>query len=335
MKDPYEVLGVKRSDDKETIRKAYRKLARQWHPDMNPDKVDEATAKFKEITGAFDAIENPQKQPGARPFTSPMNDVFSSFFGEGGPQVQNGEHIVIECRIQMEDVLHGGKRELQYFRHDMCKECGGAGGTEGMCPHCNGSGARTIHGSHMTVRSACQGCGGSGKIITNKCEHCNDGISGGEDRTVAFEIPKGVETGMRFAYRGLGQPSRNSMGMPGNLYVSVVVEPHDHFEMIGDGTILHNVGLDYTQFVLGAEIEVPTLESVVTVKIPQGTLPGQKFRLKELGLPRFSNRTGGIYTRGDQLVEVQLNMPTKLDEKYRKVIEELAQLESEQRGTNG
>lgn len=334
MKDPYEVLGVKRGDDKETIRKAYRKLARKWHPDMNPDNPEQATEKFKEVTSAFDAIDKPQKQPNASPFTSPMHDVFSSFFGEG-KQVQHGDHILIECRIQMEDVLHGGKRELKYFRNESCKECGGAGGTEVVCTHCNGSGARTIHGSHMTVRSTCQGCGGSGKIVSNKCEHCDDGVSGGEERTISFEIPKGVETGMRFTYRGLGQPSRSSMGMPGNLYVSVVVEPHDKFEIIGQGTILYNIGLNYTQFVLGSEIEVPTLESVVMVKIPQGTLPGQKFRLKELGLPIFSNRTGGIYMRGDQLVQVQLNMPEKLDEKYRKVIEELAQLELEQRGTNG
>ena len=335
MRDPYEVLGVKRGDDKETIKKAYRRLARQWHPDMNPDKVDEATAKFKEITEAFEAIENPQRQPAGRPFTSPMNDIFSSFFGEGRPQTQNGEHIVIECRIQLEDVLHGGKRDLEYNRFVVCGECGGAGGEEGTCPHCNGSGARTIHGAHMTVRSACQGCGGTGKMVTNKCNSCDDGVSGEERRTVSFEIPKGVETGMRFAYRGLGQPAKNSTGMPGNLYVSVVVEPHEQFEIVGEGTILHKVDLNYTQFVLGSEIEVPTLESVVKVKIPQGTLPGQKFRLKELGLPRFSNRTGGIYMRGDQLVEVQLKMPTKLDEKYRKVIEELSQLESEQRGTNG
>lgn len=334
MRDPYEVLGVKRGDDKETIRKAYRKLARQFHPDMNPDDPEKATEKFKEVTSAFEAIEKHQKKSNAHPFSSSMNDVFSSFFGEG-KQVQHGDHIIIECRIEMEDVLHGGKRELKYFRNELCKECGGAGGNETMCTHCQGSGSRTIYGAHMTVRSACQGCGGTGKIISDKCGFCEDGMVGGEERTVSFEIPKGVENGMRFTYRGLGHPSRNSMGVPGNLYVSVVIEPHSQFEIVGQGTILHNFGLDYTQFVLGAEIEVPTLESVVKVKIPQGTLPGQKFRLKELGLPIFSNRTGSIYMRGDQLVQVQLNMPKKLDEKYRKAIEELAQLELEQRGTNG
>lgn len=335
MKDPYEVLGVKRGDDLDTIKKAYRKLARKWHPDMNPGNSEEATVKFKEITEAFEAIENPQKQTSNRPFTNPWNDMFSSFFGEGGQTVQNGEHIVIECRIQMEDVLHGGKRDLVYFRSEICKECKGAGGREQTCQHCNGTGFRVIHGAQMTVRSSCQGCGGSGKVLSEQCNSCDGGMCGGEEKTVSFEIPKGVENGMRFTYRGLGQPSRNAMGMPGNLYVLVVVEPHEKFESLGGGSILYKTKLDYTQLVLGSEIQVPTLESAVSVKIPQGTLPGQKFRLRELGLPMFSNRTGGIYKRGDQLVEIQLNIPTNLDEKYTKVIEQLAQLESEQRGTNG
>jgi molecular chaperone DnaJ len=334
MRDPYEVLGVPRGSDKETIKKAYRKLASQWHPDRNPDNQEEATAKFKEISAAFEAIENPQKQSG-RPFSSPMNDVFSSFFGREQQQRQvQGDHIILECRIHLEDVLHGGNRQLKFWRNEICGHCNGVGGTEGVCNHCNGAGARVIHGASMTVKSTCHGCGGTGKSITDKCQYCDDGYIAGKEDFVSFDIPVGVETGMRFAYKGLGQPSKFAMGAPGNLYISIVVEPHEKFEFIGDGIILYKVIVDYTQLVLGATIDVPTLESSVDFKIPAGTLPGQKFRLRELGLPRFSNRTGGIYTRGDQLVEVQLNMPSKLDERYRNVIEQLAQIESEQRESN-
>jgi len=338
LRDPYEVLGVSRGADKETIKKAYRSLARQWHPDLHPpEKQAEASEKFKEVTAAFDALENPQKPPmGGRPFGSPMDDIFSSFFGgEARQVVVNGEHIVFECHITMEDVLNGGSRQLKFFRNKVCSHCNGVGGTEGTCVHCNGSGSRVIHGDHMTVKSTCQGCNGTGKSVTEKCKHCDGGFVSGEEESVTFEIPKGVETGMRFAYRGMGHPSSNSMGMPGNIFVAVTVDPHDKFVSLGDGNILHKVVVSYTQLVLGAEIDVPTLEGSVSFKLPEFTHPGQKFKLKDLGLPRFSNRTGGIYTRGDQLIEIQLEVPAKLDDRYRKVIEDLAQIESEQRGTNG
>jgi len=337
LRDPYEVLEVPRGADKETVKKAYRKLARKWHPDMNPpDKKQEASEKFKEINAAFDSLENPKNSSGGRPFGSPMDDIFSSFFGrDPRQQVANGEDVIVECRIQLEDVLHGGTRDIKFFRGNICTSCEGVGGIEGVCTHCNGAGTRIVYGAVMTVKSACHGCGGTGKAIINKCEHCEDGFVLGKEESVPFGIPKGVENGMRFAYRGLGHPSKNSMGMPGNLYVCVVVESHDKFELLGEGALLHKVSVSYTQIVLGTQIDVPTLEGSVVFKIPEFTYPGQKFRLKELGLPRFSNRTGGIYTRGDQLVEVELKMPDKLDDKYRKVIDELSQLEAEKRGTNG
>ncbi len=333
MKDPYQVLGVARDADKETRKKAYRKLASKWHPDKHPpDKQTEASEKFKEINEAFDNIEKP-KQP-QRPFAAP-DDIFSSIFGgQSRSHVPNGDHIVLDCVVTLEEILNGCTKVFNYSRKKACQVCNGVGGTEGVCSHCQGAGSKVIYGAAMTVKTTCHGCGGTGKNISNKCESCEDGMVEDKQDSIDFVVPKGAENGMRFAYRGQGQPSRNPMGMPGNLYIAVNVSQHDKFEQLGDGHLLYNAPLTYTQLVLGATIDVPTLEGTVAFNIPEGTFPGQKFRLKQQGLPRFSNRTDSVYTRGDQLVQVMLEMPEKLDDEYRKVIQELAQIE-EQRGKNG
>lgn len=328
MRDPYEVLGVPRGSDKETIKKAYRKLARQWHPDMHPpDKQAAAAEKFKEVNAAFEALEKPEKVRG-KPFGGPMDDFFSQFFGGEMPrQAPSGEHIVVECHITLLDVLRGGKRDLPYSRRQGCENCGGLGGVESACPHCQGTGAKIIHGAAMTVKAACHACQGTGKAIIEKCQHCEDGSTGVKEETISFDIPVGVENGMRFAFRGMGQPSRHPMGGPGNLYVVINIESHDKFEVLTGGNVLLELPLTYSQLVIGTEMNVETLEGDVVVKVPAGTSPGQKFRLREQGLPVFSNRTGGIYKRGDQLVEVQLKMPTDLSDEHRKAVEQLAQFE--------
>lgn len=327
MRDPYQVLGVARDADKETIRKAYKKLAKQWHPDLHPpDKQAEAAEKFKEVNSAFEALENPQ--PKHKHFTSPMDDIFSNFFGGAARHVPVGEHIIVDCRITLLDVLHGGKKELKYRRRNACKVCHGAGGTETVCDICNGTGFSITHAQMMTVKTACHGCNATGKKLTNICSHCIEGFNEGQQETMVFDIPQGVENGMRFSYRGMGHPAPSS-GIAGNLYVQVLVEPDNRFVLTGGGNILCHIDVTYTQLVLGAELDVPTLEEKVAFKIPAGTYPGQKFRLKELGLPVFSNRIGGIYTRGDQLVEVGLKVPTNLTDKHRKAIEKLAVLEKE------
>lgn len=332
MKDPYEVLGVSRNDDIEAIRKTYRKLARQWHPDAHPpEKQAEASEKFKEINAAFEAIENPRR-PQGKPFTSTTDDFFSSFFGDRRAQHQTGENIILDCVVTLEEVLNGGTKEFKFFRNEVCKTCSGSGGKQAPCVHCGGAGVKIIHGPMLTVRTSCQACMGTGKMISEKCSDCEDGFTSGKEEVLKFEIPKGVESGMRFAFRNQGHPSKDAMGMPGHIYVSVIVDQHEIFERLDDGNILCNAVVSYTQLVLGDEIEVPTLTGQVSFKIPQGTHPGQRFRLKDLGLPKFSNRTGGIYTNGDQFVNIQLEMPSELDEVYRKAIEELAEVERRKNG---
>ena len=327
MNDPYKVLGVDRTADKETIRKAYKKLAAKWHPDRHPENKEEANKKFKEISEAFEFIDKGPKpqQKGGRPF----DDIFSSVFGGIDPrqQVQHGEHIQVECRVTLEEVFKGCHKVLKYVRKNLCATCNGSGGSEQTCTHCSGSGVRVIHGAAMIVKATCQGCNGTGKVIATKCDSCEDGFVDGVEAEIPFDVPQGVEHGMRFIHRGMGHPSRNEMGSPGNLYILVLVDEHNQFKCMGEGNILHSVSLLYTQFVLGDTLEVPTLEGTVTLKIPAGTSPNQKFRLKAMGLPIFSNRSGGVYTRADQYVETTLKIPTNLDEEHKKVIEMLAQVE--------
>ena len=347
MKDPYSVLGVGREASNDEIQKAYRNLARQWHPDMHRDEEAKKSAqeKFKEVSAAYEMIGSPEKrakfdrfgaaQSGTanpfsgqwKPFGSFMDDFFNSF---GRRQQARGEHIVVEKEITLDQVLNGGEIEVNFKRHDLCAECGGVGGELLQCPECQGTGARVIHGLNMTVRAGCNRCGGSGKILGSACQHCTEGRTGPNECTTKFVIPKGVENGMRFVYSGKGEPCPN--GQPGNLYVVVQVKPHDVFKRISQGGIVYRAPVSYTQLVLGCEIEVPTLEGTATVKVPAGTQDYKKFRLRELGLPVFQNQ-GNIYKRGDQIVELRLEIPTQLNDEYRKLIEGLAEFESSGKST--
>lgn len=329
MRNPYEVLGVSPNDDKETIKKAYRNLARKWHPDMNPpDKQEEAAEKFKEVSAAFEAIEKGVKSTGAS-----FDDLFSNFFGGRARQsAPIGEHIQVSCRVTLDEVLNGAHKELKYFKKRKCSVCDG--GSISECPHCGGTGAKVIHGSAMTVKTSCHGCNGSGKVFSHNCDVCQGGLVEDEQCVLSFDVPKGVENGMNFIHRGAGNPSKDPMGISGNLYINISVEKHPFFHVMDSGNILYYLKMTYTEFVLGTNLDVPTLDGTVAFRVPAGTNPGQRFRLKELGLPLFSNRTGGVYTRGDQFVEVQLEIPKNLDDGHKKAIEELAKIEANQRGSN-
>jgi len=176
----------------------------------------------------------------------------------------------------------------------------------------------------MTVRVQCEICGGSGKVISSPCKECNGGLTGPTERTEVFKTPKGIETGMRFAFRGKGEPVAN--GVPGNLYVIVKVKPHEKFERLQNGNIILKVPVTYTQLVLGEDLTVPTLEGEAVCKIPPGTIPNRKFRMGGMGLPIFRQRRG-IDTRGDQLVEVELKVPKNITGRHQELIVELAELE--------
>lgn len=352
MKDPYAVLGVARDASDEDIQKAYRSMARKWHPDMHldPEAKEKAQEKFKEVSAAYEILNDKQKrmqfdQFGARggpnvfhghPFGGhwkPFSSMMDDFWGWANRERETrGEHITVEQEIMLDQVLNGGDIEIKYHQHRLCPDCGGVGGEVVTCSQCQGSGARVIHGPQMTVRTPCPVCGGAGKTLGTACGKCSDGRVGPEELSVVFHIPKGVESGMRFVFSGKGEPSPE--GQPGNLYVIVKVKPHDIFERLPEGGLIIHYPVTYTQLVLGCELKVPTLEGKAVVKVPAGTQDRTKFRLRGQGLPVFQ-RQGDIYKRGDQIVECCLEIPTGLSEDYRKVIEALAGFERSETNTGG
>lgn len=338
--NPYEVLGVPRSATDAEIKKAYRRLALETHPDRNPGD-ESATERFKEIQAAHDILGHPDKKaeydmygsmgdaprgPQGKPFNSVFNDFFNNMFNQGAQRQVNGAHIQIECPLDLEEVLVGGTKEVKYERARLCETCRGSGGEEVVCEHCEGKGTKVIHGQAMTVKTTCHACEGRGKVVGESCQDCTDGFMEPEEDTATFNFPKGVESGMRFVFRGKGHPSPDPDGQPGNLYVIAAVRPHEFFERLPHGNVLLEVPVTYTQLVLGHEMEVPTLHGKVQFKIPPGTQSDTKFRLKEQGLPTFKDRRA-LYSIGDQIVEVRLEVPKDLSEEQKKIIEELAQLE--------
>jgi molecular chaperone DnaJ len=344
-------MGVPRNASDEDIRKAYRRLARQYHPDVNPGD-EEAVEKFKEMSNAYEILSDPQKRaeydsygsigrasrnqftgtgpfPRRKPFSSAFDDFFSSFFGERRRQSDIGEHIVVEVELTLEQVYQGGSLEVKFHRRKLCPNCGGKGGKESKCSHCDGQGFRIIHGQAMTVKTSCGGCDGTGKLIDEVCTYCEGGYTEPEEEKIQFNIPQGVEHGMKFVHHGLGDPSPYKDGMPGNLYVVVKILPHKFFQRLPNGNLLVDLPVSFTQLVFGDEVNVPTIEGrKVAFKIPPGTQSGTKFRLNGLGLPIFNNG-GGIYNYGDQLVRVVLEVPTKVEGRYKEILEELSRLDNE------
>lgn len=342
MRDLYEIIGVPRDATEEQISKAYRKLAMKYHPDRNPGD-EEAVEKFKEVQEAYETLGDPQKRAfydrggsghpfeghpfrRGKPFTSTMDDFFSQFMGEQRRAKSKGEDIHVEVPVTFEQLLKGGEVEVKYQKAKACANCKGLGGTEAKCPHCDGKGVRVITGRNATVQMTCQGCGGLGHTISEPCANCEGGFMPAEEETLTFTVPPGVEDGMTFIRRGMGQPAGGDNSLPGDLYIHVKTKPHEFFQRIRNGYIVLSVPVSYTELVLGAEIEVPTLEGRANLKIPAGTQDGTKFRLKGIGLPVFNN-SQTIYNRGDQLVQVKLEVPKQPEGRYREILEELAELE--------
>lgn len=331
MKNPYEVLGVSQSASLEEIKKAHRKLSRTYHPDVNSDPT--AEEKFKEIQEAYEIVGDPDNRQqfdrfgftGNRhnkPFTSPFDDFFSSIF-EHGPRQAVGENIFIDLPVTFDQVLHGEEVEVKYVRRNLCSKCKGVGGSSITCSSCNGQGTRITRGPNMTVQTTCNVCGGMGKTLGETCEDCQGGYSGSEEKSFKFNIPPGVEDHMRFVRNGMGEPCADSEGIPGNLYVTVALQPHSLFERGRQGSILSKINVSYTQLVLGDSIEIDALDGKVNLKLPAGTQPNTRFKLKGIGLPIFNSAN----TRGDQFVEVKLIVPEKPSDRHVELLKELLQVD--------
>lgn len=349
--DYYEILGVPRSATQEDINKAYRDKALKWHPDRNLNNQEEAAKQFKQVSAAFEVLNNPKKRReydefgevsqapqyrNSRFYKNPFYEFVDGMFRDDPFSASEdekllGDYIIVPCDIDLFDVLTGKEVEITYERKVVCKECNGSGGKKKRCKECNGSGSRTIYGAAMTVRARCAVCQGEGEVLVDVCEHCGGlGLADPQIEKVKVRVPKGAKNGMKQPFRGLGQPCPG--GVPGDLIVVVRIREDELFERHGDD-VSFSYPCSYSQLILGDTIDVPTLEGEVTVKIPPGTQPGSKLRLRGKGLPKMAGATFdsmATYGRGDQIVVLELEVPagTDMSKEYRDTLAKLAEMES-------
>ncbi len=355
-RDYYEVLGVSRNASKDDIKRAFRKLARQYHPDVSdaPDAED----RFKEINEAYEVLSDDEKRArydrfghagvtgaggggggysgGPMGFEEIFEEFFSAFGGAGGRASsarrkgpRAGGNRTVEVTVTFEEAVFGVEKEVEFDRFDICDVCNGTGAAEGSAPvtcrMCNGTGEvrqvqQTFLGSMVRV-STCPTCGGKGTVIENQCRRC-DGSGRVRRRTsMKIRIPPGVREGLEMQVRGEGDAG--DLGAPrGNLSVFIHVKKHEYFER-RDNDILLNVTINIAQAVLGDRIIVPTVDGDVELVIPPGTTHGKVFRLRGRGFPRL--RTDGSSSgRGDQLVTVLIEIPSRLTDQQRDLFEKLA-----------
>jgi molecular chaperone DnaJ len=346
-RDYYEILGVPRDASEEEIRKAFRRLALDYHPDRN--KSPGAEERFKEINEAYQVLSDPQKRAQydrfgfagvgvetGRPrdfegfdIFGGFGDIFESFFGDFATRTQRapqrGADLHYSVTIPFEEAVFGTERELEVTRTELCHRCGGRGSEPGTgratCSTCRGTGQvkrshRSIFGQFVQI-TTCPACGGRGSVITEPCIQCRGQGRERRTRRVVVQIPAGVESGTQIRLTGEGDVGLNG-GPPGNLYISVSVQEHELFKRDGDNLLLE-LPINVAQAALGDEVMVPTLEGEVSLRIPPGTQPGATFRIKGRGVPRLNSRR-----RGDLIVVVKVVVPTSLNPQQRRLLEELA-----------
>jgi len=345
-RDYYQVLGVPRNADADEMKKAYRRLARQYHPDVN--KSPEAEERFKEINEAYEILSDDQKRAaydrfghagvqgaaGAGAYSGfGFSDIFEEFFsgfGMGTRRARRGPRrgadLQHNLKISFEEAAFGCEKEIEIMRHETCANCRGTGaepGTQPMrCSQCNGSGEvrqvqQSILGSFVNV-STCPRCRGEGEIITSPCSQCRGHKVVQVPRTLSVKIPPGVDDAMRVRLAGEGEPGTYG-GPPGNLYVAISVAPHRYFRRRGSDVLLE-LEINVAQAALGDEVVIPTLEGEEKLKIPPGTQSARVFRLRSRGIPKL--RGNG---RGDLLVITQVNIPTRLSDQQKQLFQELSQ----------
>ena len=344
-RDYYEVLGVERTSSEDEIKKAYRRLARQYHPDANREDP-EAEEKFKEIAEAYGVLSDPARRRdydtygtakvptgGFDPF-----DLFASFFG-GDPfgsyarrgENRRGNDLVLELEVTLEEAVKGASKSVTIRNLSTCGTCQGSGCQPGTspvrCSRCGGTGAvrqvgRSIFGNVMTSYT-CPQCHGSGEEIPTPCAECNgDGRMERVDE-VPITVPAGVDDGIQLRISGRGEAGRRGGGV-GDLYVAIRVAAHEQFQRRGDD-LTTRLNVPFTQAALGADVELETFDGPVTVTVAPGTQPGKVSRIKGKGVPRLG-RSG----RGDLLVEMAVEVPTHLTDEEAKLLRRLAELRGEQ-----
>ena len=352
-RDYYEVLGVKKDASSEDIKRSYRRLAMKYHPDKNPDDK-EAEAKFKECAEAYEVLSDSEKRQrydqfgheglrgtGMHDFSriNPedifsmfgLDDLFGGIFGGRGRRssrrsaVSRGYDLETSVELTLNDISTGTEKTIEFTRQDLCPECSGSGCAKGKkpgrCPTCGGSGQVARGGGFFQMVSACQQCRGSGQVITDPCKKCRGTGRLPKKRSVSVKIPAGVHEGQGIRVAGEGEPGRGG-GTRGDLYCYVKIKPHDFLERDGSNLVAV-VPISFTQAALGATIDVPSLNGTEGLKIPAGTQYGSVFRIKGKGLP--SLRTGRT---GDQLVQIVVETPSRLNDKQEELLREFAKTEN-------
>jgi molecular chaperone DnaJ len=354
-RDYYEVLGVSRDAPLEEIKKAYRRLALQYHPDRNPSP--DATEKFKEASEAFEVLADRDKRRVYDTYgyeglqgrgyggIADLDDVFERFFSAGGifgdllsdlfggrstrrrRRPTRGSDLLTHVTLEFEEAARGAGREVEVERLRTCGECDGTGGADGkapdICPVCHGAGEVIQRHGFFSVGTPCPRCQGEGEVVSEPCEKCGGRGVRLERRTMKVGLPAGIDNGMRIRLVGEGESGRHG-GPPGDLYVEVRVKPHKFFNRNRDD-ILYELEITPPRAVLGGEVSVPTLDNEEKVKVPAGSRDGDVIRIKGAGVPR-----PGTKAVGDQLVTLRVAVPKKVKRKAKKLYEELLALEGEE-----
>ncbi len=342
-RDYYQILGVSRNATDDEIKKAFRRLAFQYHPDHN--KEPGAEEKFKEINEAYEVLSDPEKRANYDRYGQPVapgwgfkgfdfggfGDIFEAFFGGTTTTAQRvpqkGADLQTRLVISFKEAVFGCQKEVELERVEVCASCYGVGSHPGTnpqkCPECSGTGQvrrvqQSLFGRFVNI-TTCHRCHGQGTVITNPCSQCHGTGRHKVKRKVTVHIPPGVDDGQQLRLTGEGEAGFFG-GSSGNLYINLSVRPHRFFQRDGEN-IIYELSINFAQAALGAEIEIPTLNGPITLSVPPGTQHGKILRLKGKGVPHLNDKG-----RGDQLVRISLVTPKSLDERQRKLFEELAKI---------
>lgn len=347
-RDYYDVLGVERNATDADLKKAYRKLALQFHPDRNPGNR-EAEEKFKEAAEAYDVLRDARKRQiydqyghqglegsgfsgfgGFEDIFSSFGDIFEDFFGFGGGRrsrnrVHRGADLRYDMQLTFMEAAFGVEKEIDVEKAEVCTTCKGSGAAPGTgvetCPHCGGSGQVGRSQGFFTVRTTCGHCRGQGQVISKPCSACHGQGKVLARKKVSVRIPAGVDNGSRLRLTGEGEAGGYG-GPPGDLYVFIHAEEHDFFKR-DDTNVLCQIPISFVQAALGDTLTIPTLKGESVLEIPKGTQPGDVFRLRGEGIPSLRNGH-----RGDQIVQVNVKTPTNLNKKQVALLKEFATLEA-------
>jgi molecular chaperone DnaJ len=345
-RDYYEVLSVSRDCDEQTLKGAYRKLALQYHPDRNPNN-HEAEERFKEAAEAYAVLSDPNKRAAYDRFGhqgvngaaggfdesafADFGDILGDLFGLGDifgqrgrrGRATRGEDIRYDLEISFDSTLRGMSADLQIPRLEACNKCHGSGAEPNgglvNCTVCGGRGEVLYQQSFLSIRKTCPTCNGRGRVIRQACLQCRGEGFHKIEKKLKVTIPAGVDTGMRLRVQGEGNPGPSG-APPGDLYVVVKVLEHPIFER-RDNDLHCTLPINIAQAVLGAEIEIETLDGPQTIKIPEGTQPGEQFRLRSLGVPHLNSPRN----RGDLFVHLDVQVPRRLSKEQRKLFEQLSE----------